>query len=255
MAGLIALLTDFGYSDYYVAALKGVIKSLAPEADFIDVTHGVEPFSVWEGAFSLYYAFKFMPEGTTILAVVDPGVGTSREIIAARCKGKWLVGPNNGLLYPVLRDNGYDELFAVDVKAFETSRTFQGRDVMAKVSAKLAGGQDVSNIKLGGVKLKKLRGWGFVSRCRSRCKGKVMHVDRFGNLISNLRSDGFAIRGKVRVSLDDKTLDATYSENYSKGGFIVVPGGYGLIELAVGKGSAASQLQAKAGSVISFEKV
>ncbi len=252
MAQLIALLTDFGYRDYYVGALKGVVKQEAPEAEVIDVTHGIAPFSIWEGAFSLYFAFNYFPDGTVFLAVVDPGVGTRRRILFAEVEGKRLVGPDNGLLYPILKERKATFVKAVDTSKFNSSYTFQGRDIMARVAARLASGIPVDGFPAS--RITPLSGWSFIRSCRNSCEAKVIYVDAFGNLVTNIRSDGFQI-GKARIGLNGQEAEAVLSKNYSKEGVLLVPGGYGLIEISVGKGSAEKRFGAKIGSVVAIEKI
>ncbi len=252
MAKLIALLTDFGYRDYYVGALKGVIKQEAPEAEVIDITHGITPFSIWEGAFSLYFAFNYFPEGTVFLAVVDPGVGTRRKILIAEAEGKRLVGPDNGLFYPILKERKAAFVEAVDTSKFSSSYTFQGRDIMARVAARLVSGVPVDGFPVK--RITSLRGWSFITSCRSSCEARVIYVDAFGNLVTNIRSDGFRIK-KAKIRLNGQEAEAVFSKNYSKEGVLLVPGGYGLIEISVGKGSAEKRFGAKIGSVVAIEKI
>jgi len=253
MNKVIALITDFGYKDYYVGAIKAVIKSIAPDVELIDISHEIPHFSIWEGAFTAYYAFKFLPKNSVLLGIVDPSVGTSRKIIMAKTQDKWVIGPDNGLLYPILSSETPDEVGAIDPKDFHSSNTFQGRDIMAKVAAKIAVGEEVrvSRIK----RIKGLKGWSFVLKCTKVCHGKIIYVDSFGNLISNIKSEAFRMRGKMKVALDNATFECVYSKNYSKEGVLIVPGGYGLIEIAISKSSAASKLAAKIGSAIYIEKI
>ncbi|MDP7975568.1 MAG: SAM hydrolase/SAM-dependent halogenase family protein [Thermoprotei archaeon] len=252
MAQLIALLTDFGYRDYYVGALKGVIKQEAPEAEIVDITHGITPFSIWEGAFSLYFAFNYFPPGTVFLGVVDPGVGTRRRILFAEVEGKRLVGPDNGLFYPILKERKATFIKAVDTSKFSSSYTFQGRDVMARVAARLASGIPVDGFLVS--RVSPLRGWSFIRSCRGSCEAKVLYVDVFGNIITNIWSDAFRI-GKAKIRLNGQEAEAVLSKNYSKEGVLLVPGGYGLIEISIGKGSAEKRFGAKIGSVVTIEKI
>ncbi|WP_449461615.1 SAM-dependent chlorinase/fluorinase [Tardisphaera miroshnichenkoae] len=252
MAQLIALLTDFGYRDYYVGALKGVIKEEAPEAEVIDITHGITPFSIWEGAFSLYFAFKYFPKGTVFLAVVDPGVGTGRRILFAEVDGKRLVGPDNGLFYPIIKERKPAFVKSVDTSKFSSSYTFQGRDIMARVAARLASGIPVQGFPVS--RIAPLRDWSFIRSCKSSCEAKIIYIDVFGNLVTNVRSEGFRIE-KAKIRLNGQETEAVFSKNYSKEGVLLVPGGYGLIEVCVGKGSAEKRFGAKIGSVVTIEKI
>src|SRR3569623_993574 len=140
---IITLLTDFGTSDHYVAAMKGVILGICPQAELIDITHDITPYAIAEGAYTLAQAWRCFPRGTTHLAVVDPGVGTERRAILAEEDGHRFVAPDNGLLSFILaahpaatvRENSESRFFRDSV-----SSTFHGRDIFAPVSAHLARG-------------------------------------------------------------------------------------------------------------------
>ncbi|MGC8600951.1 MAG: SAM hydrolase/SAM-dependent halogenase family protein [Thermoprotei archaeon] len=253
MARLVALITDFGYSDYYSGALKGVIKQEAPDVEIVDITHGIPSFSVWDGAFSLYFAFDYFPTGTVFLAIVDPGVGTKRRILIAEADEKYLVGPDNGLLYPVLKKAKSRSIRSVDTSEFESSYTFQGRDIMARVAARLTKGVMVKGMPVR--RVVPLRGWHFISSCSRSCDARIIHVDTFGNLVTNVRSDGFRIRKSARLRINGREVEATYCRNYSKEGVLLVPGGYGLIEISIGRDSAERRFGAKVGSVVTIEKI
>src|SRR5262245_43284438 len=136
MPGLIALLTDFGTDDIYVGVMKGVMKSIAPDVDFVDITHAITPQSIQEGALALKNSYRYFPQGTIFLVVVDPGVGSTRRPIVVEAGDYYFVAPDNGVLSYTLA-----ELSVTNVQAFELSNpvyrlqnisnTFHGRDVFA----------------------------------------------------------------------------------------------------------------------------
>ncbi|MDE3196760.1 MAG: SAM-dependent chlorinase/fluorinase, partial [Acidobacteriota bacterium] len=136
---VITLLTDFGLSDHYVAAMKGVILSICPSARLVDITHEIRPYSILGGAFSLSQAWRYFPKGTVHLVVVDPGVGSSRLPLAAEADGHRFVAPDNGVLSMI----GDFQAFEIrEARYFNrpVSQTFHGRDIFAPVAAHLAAG-------------------------------------------------------------------------------------------------------------------
>ena len=143
----IAMLTDFGYRDHYVGAMKGVIATIAPAANIIDITHGIPPQSVMAGALALAQSWRFFPKGTIFLAVVDPGVGTSRLPIAIdTTSGARFVGPDNGLMYLAAKEAGIRrtvELRAARYRLKNVSATFHGRDIFAPAAAWLWSGTPI----------------------------------------------------------------------------------------------------------------
>jgi len=140
---LITLLTDFGTQDTFVGVMKGVIKTIVPGAEVIDLTHQIPPQDILAGAFALKTAYRFFPLGTIHVVVVDPGVGSSRRPIAARVGDYTYVAPDNGVLSYVLADQALHKAVTLDKSQFhlsQVSRTFHGRDVFAPVAAHLASG-------------------------------------------------------------------------------------------------------------------
>src|SRR5580704_10785295 len=140
---IVTLLTDFGLTDHYVAAMKGVILTICPAAELVDISHNVKAFSIPEAAYTLAQAWQSFPKGTTHLAVVDPGVGSARRPIVAVAGRHRFVAPDNGLLTMVLKANPgakVREINAVQYFRKPVSSTFHGRDVFAPVAARLARG-------------------------------------------------------------------------------------------------------------------
>ncbi len=192
---VIALLTDYGWEDPYVAQLKGAILSIDPNARLVDLTHTVTQFNVAEGAYLLDQSAEEFPAGTIFVAVVDPQVGSDRDpILLQTGKGKFYVGPDNGLFTDVISREGFAKAWKLDKPAFfhsgAISHTFHGRDIFGPVAAYLASGTDpekmgtplsLKTLTLLAVKDASLAG-GVVSV-------EVMHIDRYGNVILNLRSD------------------------------------------------------------------
>ncbi len=185
----IALLSDFGTKDWYVAAMKGVIASINPEVLMVDITHEIRPHSIVEAALTLRSCYEHFPPGTVFLAVVDPGVGTERRAVAIEAGGRFFVGPDNGVFGPVLdASEGYTcvELFPA---AVPVSPTFHGRDVFAPAAGRLTLGIPLERMGES-IKDPVLLHLPEPKQADHRqLAGQVLYVDRFGNLITNIRSE------------------------------------------------------------------
>ena len=252
--GVIALLTDFGLRDWYVAALKGVILSRAPRAQLIDITHGVPPQDVVAGAFTLAAAVPWFPRGTVFLAVVDPGVGTERALLAAQVDDRYLVGPDNGVLALSLERAKRHTIVRLANHQFwlrDVSRTFHGRDILAPVAAHLARGGALSRLGPPAARTMPLRLPAPLRRGRL-VSGTVVHVDAFGNLITNLAARRWLpARQAGRCALRCRHRRAPVVSSYADarpGQVVAVVGSLGLLELAVRNGSAARLVGAKRGN-------
>lgn len=198
---MITLTTDFGTRDGYVAAMKGVMLLIHPDARLVDVTHEINPQDVMEAAFVLRTTTPFFPPGTVHLVVVDPGVGTDRRAVAVRSGDQWFVGPDNGVFPLVLDDKEPDEIRVLDEpsawRSDAPSTTFHGRDIFAPVAAHLDAGHSPANIGALVEDLQPLR-WAMPITDNHSVQGYVAHVDRFGNCITNIRR-----KTLVRTGMDD----------------------------------------------------
>jgi S-adenosylmethionine hydrolase len=237
---IITLLTDFGTKDYYVSAMKGVIKSINPAADIVDITHEVRPFSILEGAFILWQAVSWFPDGSVHVGVVDPGVGTGRNPIVIRAGRNFLVGPDNGLLFPAAKKlSDKLEVFKIVEGKYTLHRsgTFDGRDIFAPVAAHISRGVPVEEI---GVRIDNfikidLFDWRKAGRT---VYGKILHIDRFGNIVTNipnLNINNMIMRIK-NVEIPVKTM-SSYAEAEDE--VFLVEGSSGLLEISSKMRSAA----------------
>jgi S-adenosylmethionine hydrolase len=236
----ITLLTDFGLQDHYVGVLHAVLEREAPGVHRLDLVHQVPPGDVWTASFLLRCSWQHLPDDCVVLAVVDPGVGGDRRPVAVRRDRRWLVGPDNGVVAAVGLPA---EAISLDWRRMglpEPSRTFHGRDLFAPAAARLARGDDphalgkaVDPGSLVACPLPE------PARIESGLRATVLHVDRFGNLVTNLSAgavpDGVtawygAPRGARRVAAYVDALD---------GEVVVIAGSSGLLELAVNRESAA----------------
>lgn len=251
---IITLTTDFGTQDHFVAAMKGVILSIAPRATIVDVSHEVRPHEITEGAFVLDEAWRTFPRKTVHLAVVDPGVGTARRPLLVEAAGHYFIGPDNGVLSLVCEREKHKVRHITAEKFFRQplSRTFHGRDVFAPVAAHLAAGQSPASFgKLIDDYLKPLSFFP-VHTGKRFWTGQVLKVDRFGNLISNFALATFPTVGEREFELQVGTrtlsrLASTYAEA-PFGEPVVMVGSSGYLEVAVNQGHAARLLGCGSGT-------
>ena len=252
MDAIVTLTTDFGVRDPWVAEMKGAILGIARTAgravQLVDVTHEVARHDVVEGALALEAAAPFFPRGTVHLAVIDPGVGTARRGIAVAARGQVFVGPDNGVFTPFLSGTGWRafELAAPEYRLPAVSRTFHGRDVFAPAAAHVAIGVDVA--RLGPVVTDPVRlPWAAARARGGAIEGTVIHVDRFGNLVTSIAADAIGEGAVVRVAKRAIPLVGTYGD-LAPGGLGGLVGSSGRLEIAVREGSAAATLRARRGT-------
>ncbi len=267
VAALITLLTDFGTRDTYVGQMKGVILSIVPGVQIVDLTHEVAPQRVEEGAFLLETALAAFPPGTIHLAVVDPGVGTARRAIAVATARAVFVGPDNGLLSAALPEAARppegvasvpvpEGIVAVELQnpAYRravVSATFHGRDIFAPAAAHLAAGLPLQALGPRIMELIALPPFRARRRPDGSLEAEIVSIDRFGNAITTARAadlpaegftvhvGGYAVPGPAR----------TYAEAQ---GTAALVGSSGYLEIAVPGGSAAAALALRLGDRVSI---
>lgn len=245
MRPLITLLTDFGTADGYVGEIKGVLLSLAPEANVVDISHDIPPQDVESARQALARAWLRFPAGTVHLVVIDPGVGSTRAALAVSSSERLLVGPDNGVLSPALLIDGARAVeLAVPRHA---AATFHGRDVFAPAAAQLANGMSVDEL---GAPF----GTPFIRRTPQPRRqadggvvGEVIAVDHFGNLITNLVAPRGGIVEIAGCSVG--LLARTYAD-VAAGALVAITGSTGLVEIAVRDGSAAATLEVGRGAPV-----
>lgn len=245
---VIALLTDFGTADHYAGAMKGAALAICPDATLVDITHDIAPHDVLSGALELAAAYKSFPAGTIFVAVVDPGVGSTRRAIAADAGGYRFLAPDNGLLTLVLREASAPQVVELTERRYaraDISRTFEGRDRFAPAAAWLASG--IATAALG----RAVTTWHELtlpraSRSGGVIDGEVMRVDRFGNLITNI--DRALLEGIAGYAIDItagnhrvEAFVATYAD-VELDRVCALVGSSGHLEIAVNGGSAAARL-------------
>ncbi len=253
-------MTDFGEDDFFVASLKGVIAKINPSARVIDITHRLPSFNIKVGSFVLVSSYKYFPSRTVFLVVVDPGVGTSRKILIAETDNYFFVAPNNGVLSLALEEEGIKQLREVSNQNYflpELSRTFEGRDKMAPVAAWLSRGISCEEFGPEMTSYKKFTAEKPQIK-RNEIIGRILYIDKFGNLITNIPEGMIELiqkkTGKKELSLtiEDKEI-TSFEQSYSsvkKGELLFLVGSVGLIEIAAKESSAAQKLKIKNGDKV-----
>ncbi len=249
---IITLLTDFGTKDGYVGAMKGVIKSLAPQADIVDISHNIPAYSITQAAYSFLNYYYTFPEGTIHIGVIDPGVGSARQGLIVHLEDRFLVGPDNGLFALLLRQSAGARCFRIN-EPETRSATFHGRDVFAVTAARMAGGTKPEEL-------------GEEIACpvnqtvQRRMQGKQLWVpllttDRFGNLIFDIQQN--ELEGKQVRSIHFKKHEFTKIHKYyaqtGQGGLLCLWNSLNFLEIAQNQGSAAHFFSAKAGDEVLLE--
>ncbi len=246
----VTLLTDFGTADGYAAAMKGVIASICPDAIVTDASHEIPPGDVEAAAWTLWRYWRLFPEGTVHVVVVDPGVGGPRRALAAAARDRFLVAPDNGVLTRVLQESG--SWRAVSIQEGRNlrqpvSRTFHGRDVFAPAAAHLAAGVPLEALGPALTDPVRLALPDFAIG-PDAVVGAVVHVDRFGNLITNI-PESWAT-GRVQVAGHDLgRLRGSYSD-VAPGELLALVGSAGTLEISVRDDSAAARLGVGRGSEV-----
>ncbi len=267
MAGPIALLTDFGLDDAYVGVMKGVILRIDPRAVIIDLCHQVAPQGIAEGAFLLATSYRYFDPSTIFVAVIDPGVGSERRPIALKTPHGTFVGPDNGLFGPIAErfgaratdDAGRLSLAGSEVEGVilandryflpEVSATFHGRDVFAPVAAHLSVGVPLAGLGPVLTDLVALPVAGPARRGRDLV-GHVVHVDRFGNLITDLTGADLRRFARPTVFVAGGKI-AEISHHYAeRTGLLALVGSSGYLEVAIAGASAATALGLKVGDEV-----
>lgn len=262
---IITLLTDFGYKDHYVAVMKGVILSICPEANIVDITHGVPKFDIHAAAYLLRAAVRYFPPGSIHVAVVDPGVGTPRRGIVIKTRNHILVGPDNGVLALAATLDGIEEVRIIENHELtlpRISRTFHGRDIFAPVAAHLAKGVPLVNV---GRRVDEMEVPSFAKPIvkGKTIEGEVLYVDDFGNVVLNIEEELLRVAeisydAFLRVVLDSTTLKLKLLPSYGyakEGEPLLLINSEGFLELAVNKGNAAEAFGLRPGTKVCIESV
>ena len=243
----ITLLTDFGSADYFVGAMKGVILSINPQAVITDITHEIPAQDVAAGAFTLLAAYDTFPAGTIHVAVVDPGVGSERRAIAVSSGGYFFVGPDNGIFTYIYDRNPQFEAFHItEAKYFRhpVSTTFHGRDIFAPIAAALSTGLAPSSL---GARISD------PIQLFKPTEPHIIHIDRFGNLITNITRDMFPEGARLVVNGElIRGYRRFYADEAGGPEPFAIWGSAGFLEIAENHGSAAELLGVKVRDTITI---
>jgi len=255
---MITLTTDFGLNDPYVAEMKAVILGICPNAVIVDITHEIAKFNIRMGAYVLASAVPYFPEGSIHVAVVDPGVGTRRRPIVIQTRRGFFVGPDNGLLVLAAEKQGTMRIHELANPRFmlpKVSHTFHGRDIFAPAAAHLMNGVKPEEF---GPEIRKAvqPEFGKVTRKNGVLVGEVLHVDGFGNIITNITEKEVAqshVKGAVSVELASYKLKLKLCKAYGEAEPqepLALIGSHSFLEISINQGNAAEKFETKPGNKI-----
>ena len=251
----IALMTDFGMADGYVGTMHGVILGINPNATIVDLSHEIAPQDVRQAAYVLYTASPYFPKGTIFVVVVDPGVGSERRAIALRAAGAYFVAPDNGVLSYVVthkRPGQIVELSNPDYWLTEVSATFHGRDIFSPVGAHLSRGVPLENL---GRPLDQIVSFSIpqpMVGADGSIEGHVLHIDRFGNVITDVRKELLTSDHAWAVAVGGRRVEGirrTYA-TVERGALVALIGSEGHLEVAIRDGSAGEELNLRVGDPV-----
>jgi S-adenosylmethionine hydrolase len=260
---IITLLTDFGTKDEYVGLMKGVILSINPSAAIVDITHQIAPQNIVQAAFSVHASYRYFPEGSVHLIVVDPGVGMRRDLLVLKMRKHLFVAPDNGVLTLLLGETDITALVRLTNSNFflnSVSRTFQGRDIIAPVGAHLSKGIDLRNMgeEVDPKYTVRLDDLGARTLENGRIIGKIVVIDHFGNLISNIESQKLAVvdaagrKKRITIKIGSHLicgLSETYGSVPPQAPLALI-GSRGYLEIALNQGSAGQFFNARPGDTV-----
>ena len=257
---VITLLTDFGTVDYFVGAVKGAILSVNPNAVIADITHEIAPHDVESAAFTLLASYQTFPSQTIHVAVVDPGVGSERRPIIVRAGSYFFVGPDNGIFTYIYDREPSHETFHVTAEKYfrdSPSSTFHGRDIFAPVAAALSRGVQAEEFgPLIGDEVRLASSLKPEVLKDGKVEGRIIHIDRFGNCITNITRDFFDAENASTLLVNRKTI-RTFRDFYSGGPAnepFAIWGSAGFLEISINGGSAAKRLRVKRGDRVILDR-
>ncbi len=261
----IGIITDFG-NNFYTGIMKGVIKNINNNVSIIDIDNNIPKFSILSGSYILYTSYKWMPKKTILLAVVDPGVGTERSPLIIKTKNYYFVGPDNGLLYESVIDDGIISMHKIDVEKLREllknkynlniniSHTFHGRDIFAPSAALLSRDEDISLFTKELNKIVELRIMHYIKK-DNKMYFKVIYIDDFGNVVLSARFNDLNVKynQEVKIIKDSSEIKVKIGEKFAdakEGQLLIYENSFGFAEIAMNKGNASKYLGLKIGDEI-----
>ncbi len=262
-ANIVTLTTDFGLKDPYTAEMKAAILSISPTAVIIDITHEIAKFNTRMGAYVLASAVPYFPQGSAHVAVVDPGVGTPRRPIVIQTKQGFFVGPDNGLLVLAAEKQGITSIHELANPRFmlpKVSHTFHGRDIFAPAAAHLLNGVKPAEFgpEIGEATKPE---FAKVTRKNDALVGEVLHVDGFGNIITNINEKEVAqshAKSAVSAELAGSKLELKFCKAYGEAEPqepLALIGSHGFLEISLNQGNAAEKFKTHAGDKVTVSPI
>ncbi len=253
---IITLTTDFGYKDPFVGIMKGVIAGINPNVQVVDLSHGIPPQDIMAAALVLRHSVPYFRRGAIHVAVVDPGVGSTRHALLIESDGQYFIGPDNGVLSLTLTDKQPDTVIQLSNTIYHlqpTSATFHGRDIFSPVAAHLSLGIDPAALGEPIDNFVRLD-WPKLVKSQGRIEGEIVYIDGFGNLFTNIQEQDLAAlqRENLSVTLGDITIQGL-ARSYAageNGRCIALINSWGLVEIAFYGDSAQRRCQAKIGDKV-----
>lgn len=258
---IITFTSDFGTNDGYTGSVKGVILSQFVDAKIVDICHQIEPWNVPSAAWIIASAYKYFPKGTIHIVVVDPQVGSSQRRILVEGDSELFLAPDNGILSLVMKEQANWKAYELNKKEYwlpYVSNTFHTRDIFAPVAAHIASGKTPAQVgtEIDVNTLQKLENQEITTNTKDGViSGRVVHIDRFGNLITNIPND--KVKPKAGCYIEDLKVgivNNTYS-SVTKGMAVAFPASHGYLEVAIHQGRANEILKARVGSQVALELV
>lgn len=255
---IITLTTDFGWSDYFVGAMKGVILQINPDVKIVDITHDIPAHNILAGALVLKEAWRSFPPNTIHLGVVDPGVGTNRKIILAKYSNQLFLVPDNGLITMIHQFTMPTQVNLVSNRSLfcqPVSSTFHGRDIFAPVAAHLS--KKVKPDEVGPrIDILKLLEIPYPHQAEGKMKGQIIHIDRFGNLMTNITAEHLSSLGKPAYNLNvwfkEKPISSIRETfgNVEPNQMLAYIGSAGFLVIAVNQSRADTVLHGRVNDVV-----
>jgi len=247
---IIGLITDFGTKgQHYISSIKGVILNINPEVIIVDISHNITPFSIIEASYIITTTYKYYPKGTVFIIVVDPGVGSSREILAVKTVDNYyFVGPNNGIFLGVFESNKFSECIEIKNEDYfikPISKTFHGRDIMAPIAANITKGIPLSNFGVN-FNPSKLNSYPIelnkINDKEIRCT--IQYIDDFGNIITNIKAGSLSLKDGATLKIKLKQTEISgkfvqFFEEGKKNSILFLIGSSGFLEISKNQGDAA----------------